>query len=301
MPPPDLLPPDPIQLASGPARAAVATRGAEPTAWAVDGTLLLWTADPAWWPRTCPLLFPVVGWSRGGEVRIGGRAYPMPVHGFAAGADFAVAEQAADRVRLELTDGPSTRAHYPFAFRMSVEWQLRPASLSAAIRIENAGEGPMPYAVGLHPGFAWPLAGAPRAGHRIRFERPERGEVPVIAPGGLFSRRRRPVPLKAGRELALDDGLFAGDALCFLDAASREVRFENGRGAAITVRAEGFPHLALWSRPGAPFLSIESWTGHGDPEGFAGELSQRPSMHLLAAGGAVHHRVSWLWEDGSIP
>ncbi|BBK44451.1 aldose 1-epimerase [Allostella vacuolata] len=292
---------DTIALASGDARATIAPRGAEPVAWSVGDVPLLWAADPAIWARTSPLLFPVVGWSREGRVRVAGATYPMPVHGFASAADFAVVEQAVDRVRLELGDGPATRRHYPFAFRLSVEWRLGPDRLSADIRVENAGDAPMPYAVGLHPGFAWPLAGAPREGHRILFERPERGRVPVIAPGGLFSARERPVPLQDGRSLPLDDALFAADALCFLDAASRRVQFENGRGQAITVAAEDFPHLALWSRPGAPFLSVESWTGHGDPEGFAGELAERPSMRLLAAGRAVHHRLSWCWEDRSVP
>ncbi len=293
--------PDLIHLASGAARATIAVRGAEPVAWAVAGVPLLWAADPAWWAGTSPILFPVVGWSRGGVVRTGGKAYSMPVHGFAGTCDFQVLDRSPDRVRLSLGDGAATRVHYPYAFRLTVEWHLRPDGLAAVITVDNPGRVELPYAVGVHPGFAWPLAGAARDRHRIRFERLERADVPVIAPGGLFSPRTRAVPLRDGRELALDDALFASDALCFLDAASRRVRFENGAGAAITVAAEGFPHIALWSRPRAPFLSIESWTGHGDPVDFAGELAERPSMRLLAPGQAVHHRVAWSWNDGSLP
>ncbi|WP_123692839.1 aldose 1-epimerase family protein [Allostella humosa] len=292
---------DLIHLECGPARATIAIRGAEPVAWRVGDVPLLWTADPAWWARTSPILFPVVGWSRGGAVRIDGTAYPMPVHGFAAGSGFTVVDHAADRVRLELTDGDGTRRHYPFAFRLTVEWRLAADRMDGCLTVDNPGERAMPYAVGLHPGFSWPLAGAPRDGHRVVFERVEPGTVPVIAPGGLFSTARRPVPLRDGRVLALDDALFAKDALCFLDAASHHVRFENGQGQAITVASDDFPHLALWSRPGAPFLSVESWTGHGDPVDFSGELIDRPSMRLLAAGASVHHRLSWLWEDGSAP
>ncbi|BBK39037.1 aldose 1-epimerase [Allostella sp. ATCC 35155] len=292
---------DPILLESGPAHAAISPRGAEPVAWRVRDVPLLWTVDPAWWARTAPVLFPVVGWSRDGHVRIDGVRRPMPVHGFAPAAGFDVVEQAADRVRLELTDGPATRASYPFRFRLSVEWHLSADRLAAVVTVGNPGNRPLPFAVGLHPGFCWPLAGAPRAGHRVRFARPERAEVPVIAPGGLFSDRRRPVPIAADGVLELDDRLFASEALCFLDAASRRMRYENGRGQAIIVDAPDFPHVVLWSRPGAPFLSVESWTGHGDPEGFAGELCERPSIRLLAPGASVHHRACWLWEEGSGP
>jgi hypothetical protein len=50
---------------------------------------------------------------------------------------------------------------------------------------------------------------------------------------------------------------------------------------AINIAAEGFPHFALWSRPDAPFVSVETWSGHGDPEGFDGDLYDKPSMiHL---------------------
>ena len=87
----------------------------------------------------------------------------------------------------------------------------------------------------------------------------------------------RPIPLR-GRELALSDALFAGDALCFLDPASRSLRFEQSGGAAIEMDFHGFDHVALWTRPGAPFLCLEAWTGYSDPEGFAGDLFEKPSM-----------------------
>ena len=45
----------------------------------------------------------------------------------------------------------------------------------------------------------------------------------------------------------------------------------------------GFSHAALWTRPGAPFLCLEAWTGYSDPEDFAGELSDKPSMRVLGA------------------
>jgi hypothetical protein len=62
-------------------------------------------------------------------------------------------------------------------------------------------------------------------------------------------------------------------------------------GASIGMRLEDFPHLAVWTKPGAPFLSLEAWTGHGDPEGFAGELIDKPSMILLPPDAQRSHRV----------
>jgi galactose mutarotase-like enzyme len=48
---------------------------------------------------------------------------------------------------------------------------------------------------------------------------------------------------------------------------------------------------ALWTRPGAPFLCLEAWTGHSDPEGFAGDLFEKPAMRALAPGARARHRA----------
>src|SRR4051794_34666355 len=101
---------------------------------------------------------------------------------------------------------------------------------------------------------------------------------------------RRPVLLE-GHRPSDHDSIFANEALCFLDAESRWVSFVDGDGHAITVDVVNFPHLALWNKIGAPFLSIETWTGYGDPHDFDGELFDKPAMLLLAPGDQSRHAV----------
>lgn len=60
---------------------------------------------------------------------------------------------------------------------------------------------------------------------------------------------------------------------------------------------EAFPHLAVWTRPTAPFLSLECWTGHADHVGFAGEISERNSVALLAPGESARHAVTLAFEE----
>ncbi len=93
--------------------------------------------------------------------------------------------------------------------------------------------------------------------------------------------------------MPLSDALFSRDALCFLDPASRSLRFEQSDGSAIAMDFPGFNHCALWMRPGAPFLCLEAWTGHSDPAGFTGDLFEKPSMRVLAAGERARHRVTY--------
>jgi galactose mutarotase-like enzyme len=281
-----------ITLAAGAARLRVVPRGAEARAWRVGEVELLWPGDPAIWDQVSPILYPVVGWTRDGAVRVGDRRYPLAVHGFAAAQDFVVEAAGGDFARLTLGDNSATRALYPFAFALAVEYRLGETTLEIALEVGNSGGAPAPYACGVHPGFRWPFAAAKRDGAVARFEKDEPAEVPAIAPGGMVSRRKRPIPLR-GRTLALSDALFADDALCFLEPASRSLSFEQADGSAIAIDFSGFGLTALWTRPGAPFLCLEAWTGYSDPEGFAGDLFDKPSMRVLQPGERARHVATY--------
>ena len=284
-----------IELTSASARATIATRGAEVHAWHAGGHDLLWSRDPAWWAKSSPVLFPIVGWARNGHILVDGKRRPMGVHGFAAAAEFALEDQTPSTARLTLRDDEASYAIYPFCFRLTLTYALSDDRLTVGFEVENTGDRPMPYALGLHPAFRWPLAQTGREAHAIVFETPESPDVPVIVPGGLFGENRRAIPIE-GRRLALTDTLFSKDALCFLNARSQSFTLEAAPdGPAVTLAATNFPHLALWSKPGAPFVSMEVWTGHGDPEGFEGELSDKPSMRLLAPGAVETCAVEWIY------
>ena len=282
---------DSYELHAGQARALFSAQGAECRQWRVGARDLLWSGDAAIWPAIAPVLFPTCGWSRDGHIRIHDATYPMPVHGFAAGLSFTAEPLDESSLRFTLQADAQTRAHYPFEFRLALIYRLEPSALSVTFEISNRGSAIMPYAVGLHPGFAldW-AAGA----HRFVFDEAERAEVPVIAPGGLFSARRRPVPLK-GRVLDLSPELFAAEALCFLDTRSRAFALE-GPSGRLRIEAPDFPHLILWNRMGGPFLAVESWTGTGDREGFECSFFERPSMIHLEAGASRQHHVRYAWE-----
>lgn len=281
---------DSLELKNHDAAVRLMRRGAEPVRWTIAGRDLLWRGDPSVWAATSPILFPVVGWTRGGVIRVAGETFPMSVHGFAADSLFAVAEAGARHAVLICRDTEETRRRFPFAFALAVRYDLAPTHLAATFTVRNTGDRPLPYALGFHPGFAWPFAGGGREGYAIVFAQAERAFVPRITREGLFAPDERPIPLDGGR-LPLSDALFASEALCFLRARSRSLRFLAPDGAAVEVTLDDFPHVALWSRPGAPFVCIEAWTGHGDPEGFEGDIGEKPSMRFLAPGESARHAV----------
>lgn len=284
-----------IQIAADGAAATIALQGAEPLSWKVHGRELLWHGDPAHWERRAPILFPVVGASAGRKVRVAHQDYPMPQHGFARDSRFQVVEREERAVRLRLIESDETWTHYPFRFVLEVVAGLDDKGLSLGFEVTNTDTSDMPYALGFHPAFPWPFDGGAREGYAVVFEMSENAEVPEISTEGLLRAERRTVPFE-GNRLELDPSLFK-EALAFLNANSRRIRFVAPSGAAITMRVEDFPHLAVWSKPTAPFLSLECWTGHADPEGYAGDLSDRPSMTILPMGHSLRHAVTLGFEE----
>ena len=283
-----------VRLVRGDARATVALLGAEARSWSVGGRDLLWPGDPAIWSDISPILYPVVGWTRDGEERVDGRAYKLGLHGFARFETFTVEASAPDFARLTLSDNARTRAVYPFAFALAIEYRLAADALGIAIEVANPGERRAPYACGLHPGFRWPLGTAGRDGALVQFEKAERLEVPELGPGGLVRPTTRSIPL-SGRDLPLTDALFAHDALCFLDCKSRSLAFIDASGASITMEYKSFQHAALWTRPHAPFLCLEAWTGYSDPDGFTGDLFDKPGMRVLQPGERARQEARYVF------
>jgi len=277
-----------VELVCGGSHARILSRGAELRELRLGGVDLLWSPDAAIWPAVSPILFPIVGRLRDDEVRIGAGASRMNVHGFAAQMRFSIERLDEGAARCLAHDTRQTQAIYPFAFRLTLNFQLSASALSVAVAVENTGDTAMPYACGLHPGFRWPFDGGAPEDYWIAFDQPESPDLPEITADGLFGRGIRRAPM-TGDNLPLARDLFAREALCFLNARSAGLLFGAPSGKAIRVELDDFPHWALWSRPPAPFLCIEAWTGHGDPADFTGDVFAKPSMRVLAPGAQARH------------
>ncbi len=277
-----------LTIASGDLAARVSLLGAEMTRLDhVRHGNLLWHGDPEWWPERSPILFPVVGRCRDDRIRVEGRSWPMPLHGFARTSGFAVVEAAGDRCRLRLTDTARSREHYPFAFVLDLEYRIRGAGLLLAATIHNPGDAALPASFGFHPGFRWPLVSTvPKEDHVLRFEDDERIEV-HRARAGLIRHDITSMDLPGGA-LPLAGHLFAEGAMVLKSPRSRRLRYMAGPfGVALDLRVTGLPSLGLWTKPGADFLCIEPWAGHGDPEGFDGDLADKPGIVRIEPGASA--------------
>jgi galactose mutarotase-like enzyme len=279
---------DRYTIASDHLRADVKARGAELCRLcAGSGLDLLWDGDPAVWGRQAPVLFPVVGALKDGRLLHQGRSYPMPRHGFARDLEFRMVRLTAHACTLRLQDDDATRAAYPFPFQLDLAFTILGPELKVEYALHNPGDTVLTASFGAHPAFRWPLLpGLPRHDHWLEFEKPEGDPLPALDAHGLLGGPPRPSPL-LGRRLPLDDGLFARDALIFRPVQSRAVRYTAPGAPVLTVAWDGFPHLGVWSRPGARFLCIEPWRGYASPETFDGEFAQKPGCFQVGPGATV--------------
>ncbi|MCI0756651.1 aldose 1-epimerase family protein [Teichococcus vastitatis] len=272
-------------ITGGGLSATIKTGGAELCGLrGADGTEYLWNAGPEW-PRFAPILFPIVGKLAGDTLRHAGRAYGMTQHGFARDRRFDWLSRGDDAVRLVLQDDAESRGGFPFAFRLEVEYAAGAAGLRCTVTVSNPGPGDLPFSLGAHPAFRWPLRpGLAKNAHRLTFEEAEPGPVHYLS-GGLLG-EGEPSPVR-GRELTLAPGLFARDALIWRGLASRSVRYAAPGGPALTFSWEGYPDLGLWSKPdGADFLCIEPWQGTASPAGWDGEFASKPGVVVLPPAGS---------------
>ncbi|WBH17660.1 aldose 1-epimerase family protein [Sphingomonas radiodurans] len=278
-----------ITIANEHLTAAINPLGAELSSLKdADGRELMTNADPAFWTGRAPLLFPVVGKPADETIRVDGGLYPMKQHGFARRLPFAVIEQGNTRALFRLTASEETRTHYPFDFTLDALFRLDDATLCIEITIHNPADTPLPASFGFHPAFAWPLPyGRDRADHRITFARDEPTALRVIAADGTIAPGTKPSPLD-GRTLALADDLFVHDALVWDPVRSTRVCYGASDGPSLEIAFPDTPMLGIWTKPGAQYICVEPWHGIADPEGYAGELADKPGIFLIPPGGAKH-------------
>jgi galactose mutarotase-like enzyme len=252
-----------------------------------EGRDLLWSGDPAVWAGRAPLLFPMVGRAKDDRIRVDGRDYELPKHGFARTSRFSVVERREDSCTLRLASGPETLIGYPFAFRLDVTYEIAgPVLINRAV-VTNQDERALPLSFGFHPAFCWPLPyGADRAAHAIVFEQDESSQPIRRVQDGLMTPVRHPTPV-AGNRLTLADDLFVDDALIFLSPASRSVTYGVTGRPALAVRFPGMPHLGIWTKPGSGYVCIEPWQGYASPDDFDGEFAERPGVISVPVGGAA--------------
>lgn len=266
---------------SGILRATISATGAELQSLDWQGKPLLWNGDARFWTGRSPVLFPIVGRAIDDLIAVNGREAVMKPHGFARRSEFTLTEACPTSCTYTLTASEATRAVYPFEFRLDLTHGLSGNKLTVRATVANEDKAPMPFGFGFHPAFLWPLPEA-EGPHRIVLD--NRAE-PAMArlEGGALNEKRLPSPFKDGA-LTLDPAQFVEDAMIFPEGAGDGLTYGAETGPKLHFRFENLPNLALWQKPGAPYICVEPWHGMAALHGAGPEISARPYSQTLPAG-----------------
>jgi len=258
-----------------------------------DGRGLLWHGGPSFWKGRAPILFPIVGALAGNQYRLGDGRFSLPRHGFARNRKFSLLDFKPASALFRLRWDEETFKVYPFHFELDLRFSLIDATLDIVASVKNLErEKTLPASFGFHPALCWPLPyGELRSAHFLEFEKDEPGSIRRVNTDGLILPDRPPTPV-VKRELRLNDGLFTADAIIFDDLASRRLRYGAERGPRLEIAFSTMPQLAIWTKPGAGFICVEPWHGFADPEGYSGDIREKPGIALLPPGTAKEFGMS---------
>ena len=93
----------------------------------------------------------------------------------------------------------------------------------------------------------------------------------------------QPSPFRNGI-LELEHAYFEVDALVFPEGAGDALTFGAEKGPSLSFKLENLPNLALWQKPGAPYLCVEPWRGMAAEYGKGRDMTERPYVQSLPPG-----------------
>lgn len=254
----------------------------------VGGTEYLWQADdPAIWADQAPNLFPYIARLTEKQYTFEGKTYHMGSHGFAKDTVFAVEQDREDHAVFRIADSEESRAQYPFAFGLGIEYTLQGSSLAIRYMVENKDSKTMYFGVGGHPGFRVPLEeGLAFEDYYLEFD--DAAEVLQVgmSPDCYVTEKDVPFEMERGVILPLRHTMFDDDAI-ILTQMSKGVTLKSDKsGKALRVFYPEMRYLGIWHRPftEAAYVCIEPWSSLPSRKGIIEDLSTQPSLLSLEPG-----------------
>lgn len=250
------------------------------------GEEYLWQADPLFWKRHSPVLFPIVGSLWNNQYINEGKSYRMSQHGFARDMVFRETECDDNEAFYLLENNDETQAEYPYKFQLKIGYRLSGNKVTVIWEVKNTGQDILHFQIGAHPAFLFPsFDSSEELKGYFLFDNEGPLNYILIEEKGCVSLE--------SYNLKTDNGLFPVTKHTFEKDA---LIFENSQLTQVTLLSKfKQPHLSLsfdapvtglWSPPGkdAPFVCIEPWYGRCDKVGYTGEFKCKDYMNHLNAG-----------------
>jgi len=271
-------------------RIAVSPHGAEMQSLKTVrmGREWLWQGDAAYWERRSPILFPAVGGLWNATCRVAGRCLKLSKHGFMRDKTWRIVERTSQQLTFEYEDCGEDREAFPWPYVVRVSYVLEGRSVDVKFEVENRATETMFFQMGGHPGFSLPDFVDPTDGPDGFLRLTGRADH-VLRAGeqGCTEPQTYAFPQTQEGLVPLCVETFANEALIFEGHQLTAVTVLNKAKQPLVAVRSTAPVWLCWSPQGvhAPFVCIEPWYGLCDPIGFEGDVSERPFINRLEAGG----------------
>ena len=245
---------------------------------------VIWQADPAYWKRHAPVLFPNVGRHFEDHYRINGTEYPSKQHGFARDSEFTCVDMTADSITHRLRSSDATKEIYPYDFELKIKHVLEKNQVSVCWEVINHSDETMYFAIGGHPAFNVPACGSTdsKEDYLLTFDGQKSLTYLLLdqTSGTVLPGQTQTLELTDGT-CRIDAHMFDNDALVFDGQIEKAgIAFPDGT-PYLELTCHRFPNFGIWSVPGSSFVCLEPWMGRCDDCGFKEELSQKPNINVL--------------------
>lgn len=181
----------------------------------------LWQADPEFWGRTSPVLFPIVGNYAQKQSVYEGKTYTLSQHGFARDMEFDLESQTENEIWFMLKDIETTLEKYPFHFILKVGYRLSGRQVEIMWKVENTNDKKMYFSIGGHPAFNCPLKeGEKQEDYQLVFDTEGPLTSSILNEEGALCPRTKVLNL-SGKCLKLEEHLFDEDALIIAKSSHR--------------------------------------------------------------------------------
>lgn len=237
-----------------------------------------------YWKRHAPILFPIVGKLKRNQTIINGKTYEMTQHGFARDSEFEPITKLDNFHSYVLKSNASTLIKYPYDFSLYVTYRTDGNKLSFIYKVVNESDNNMPFGIGGHPAFMIDQNDLLKGEYYLEFEEEENKIHFLYLVDGLIGTEYAKNILVDNKIININKNSFDNDAIIMKGLTSNKISLKKKTGdkTLFTMDFTGFPYLAIWSKPGAPFICIEPWMTTADTVNASGTFAEKSDTILLS-------------------
>jgi len=253
---------------------------------------ILWQADPKFWAKSSPILFPIVGALKNDKYTYLDKQYSLSRHGFARDMVFDKIEDNESKIIFSLKSNKDTIKIYPFQFDLQIIYSLESNRLNVDYIVKNLDkENDLLFSLGAHPAFNIEVnENKNYSDYEIYFPSDEFLEINQLT-NNLIAENKKIINLN-NKKLDLSYQLFESDALVMTNLKSESLILRNKiDNDSLIFSFNNFPFFGIWAAKNANFVCLEPWSGIADFENHNQHLEQK--VGILKLSSTENWKANW--------